>query len=182
MENLEELNLSLSVLRCNSTYLDGIQLYGQFLIFILQLNKLTFNITRSVYNYDPGIVLQSNEGVQNSFIRRGYEKVASCVHSNPMKTNGECHNYSLPFNFEYFIYLNNSFQGGIFHKVRHLRMSDGRPLEYELIKLLCEDFPVLQFLYLSNNDSPNDKKGSATLITFPYLTYPDLKCAHDDYA
>ncbi len=39
MINLEELELYLSVERFDSTYIDGIQLYDQFLICMTQLNK-----------------------------------------------------------------------------------------------------------------------------------------------
>ena len=44
MINLEELKLYLSVDRYDSTYIDGIQLYDQFLIYMTQLKKFTFNI------------------------------------------------------------------------------------------------------------------------------------------
>ena len=44
MINLEELKLYLLVIRFDSTYIDGIQLYDQFLIYMTQLKKFTFNI------------------------------------------------------------------------------------------------------------------------------------------
>ncbi len=44
MINLEELQLYISVERYNSTYIDGIQLYDQFLVYMTQLKKFTFNI------------------------------------------------------------------------------------------------------------------------------------------
>ena len=182
MKILEELNLSLSVLRINSTYLDGIQLYDHFLIYMRQLNRFTFSIKTVVVSSDARDDFPSNEDVQNSFIRRGYEQVALYVHNNPMEIKRKCHIYSLPFDFNCFIYLDNSFQGGIFHNVRYLKMFDGHPFECKLIKLISEEFPFLQILYLSNERLQKDKKDSATLITFPYLKYLDLKDAHDDYA
>ncbi len=48
MINLEALELYLSVERFDSTYIDGIQLYDQFLICMTQLNKFTFNIKTMV--------------------------------------------------------------------------------------------------------------------------------------
>ena len=182
MENLEELNLSLSVLRLDSTYLDGIQLYDHFLIYMRQLNKFTFNIKTAVVSSNARDDLPSNKDVQNSFIGRGYPQVVSHVHTNLEKTIGECHIYSLPFNFDHFLELNNSFQGGIFHTVRYLEMFDSYPFEYKLIKLIPEHFPFLQILCLCNKHPQQDKKDSATLITFPCLKYLDLKDAHDDYA
>jgi hypothetical protein len=46
------------------------------------------------------------------------------------------HVYSLPYQFEYFLHLNNSFQGGMFDKVQYLLMTDGRPFEHNLFKLI----------------------------------------------
>ncbi|CAF4097680.1 unnamed protein product [Rotaria sordida] len=64
MINLEELILYLSVIRYDSTYIDGIQLYDEILCYIPQLNKLTFNINTAVHNNNIRIDLSSNEDVQ----------------------------------------------------------------------------------------------------------------------
>ncbi|CAF3938309.1 unnamed protein product [Rotaria sordida] len=77
MINLEELKLYLLVGRFNSSYIDGIQLYDQFLIYMTQLKKFTFNIKSMVYNSDVSVELPSNEDIQHSFIGRGYQKVTS---------------------------------------------------------------------------------------------------------
>ncbi|CAF4352680.1 unnamed protein product, partial [Rotaria sordida] len=77
MINLEELKLYLLVGRFNSSYIDGIQLYDQFLIYMTQIKKFTFNIKSMVYNSDVSVKLPSNEDIQRSFTGRGYQKVAS---------------------------------------------------------------------------------------------------------
>ncbi|CAF4861052.1 unnamed protein product [Rotaria sp. Silwood2] len=179
MINLEELKLYLLVGRFNSSYIDGIQLYDQFLIYMTQLNKFTFNIKSKVYNTDVRVELPSNEDIQRSFIGRGYQKVASYVNND--SCDGECHIYSLPYDFEFFIDLDNSFQGGMFLKVRKLKMSDRIPFEHKLFKLISQDFPFLEFLYVFNNNPQEDKEYSSTLITFPYLTFLDLEWTHVDY-
>ncbi len=168
-------------MRLDSTYIDGIQLYDQFLVHMTQLNKFTFSITTKVHNWNVAVELPSNEDVQRSFIGRCYQQVASYVHTNSTKTKGDCHIYSLPFDFDYFLYRGNSVQGGMFHKVRCLNMRDENPIEYNLIKLISQDFSFLQFLYISNHYPQKEKKYSSTLITFPYLTFLDLQYAHDDY-
>ena len=66
MINLEELKLYLSVIRCDSTYIDGIQLYDQFLIYMTQLKKFTFNIHSSTRFYNK-FNLPSNEYIQETF-------------------------------------------------------------------------------------------------------------------
>ncbi|CAF4244667.1 unnamed protein product, partial [Rotaria sordida] len=96
MINLEELKLYLLVGRFNSTYIDGIQLYNQFLIYMTQLKKFTFNIETDVYYTNVKIELPSNEDIQRSFIGRGYQKVASYVNTDLCSRHGECHIYSLP--------------------------------------------------------------------------------------
>ncbi|CAF3886170.1 unnamed protein product, partial [Rotaria sp. Silwood1] len=182
MINLEELKLYLLVGRLNSTYIDGIQLYDQFLIYMTQLKKFTFNIKSEVYDMNVEVELQSNEDIQRSFIGRGYQKVASYVNTNVCSRYSECHIYSLPYDFEFYVYPQNSFQRGMFHKVRKLKMSDGIPFEHKLFKFIAQEFPFFKFLYICNDNRQDDKQDSSTLITFPYLTFLDLEKAHVDYA
>jgi hypothetical protein len=184
MINLEELKLYLPIIRFDSTFIDGIQLRDQFLIYMTQLKKFTFSINTEIDNYMVGLKLPSNEDVQRSFIGRGYQQVASSlhVHIEPESTEGNCHIYSLPYDFEYFHHLNDSFQGGMFDKVRQLTMNDMHPIEHKLFQLISQDFPFLEVLYILNEYTMEDKQHSSTLITFPYLTFIDLKCAHVDYA
>ncbi|CAF1346940.1 unnamed protein product, partial [Rotaria sordida] len=77
MINLEELILYLSLIRFDSTYVDGIQLSDQILIYMPQLNKFTFSINIWVDNKNTIIDLSSNEDIQHSFIGKGYGPVAS---------------------------------------------------------------------------------------------------------
>ncbi|CAF3983863.1 unnamed protein product [Rotaria sordida] len=79
MINLEELKLYLDVGRFNSTFIDGIQLYDQFLIHMTQLKKFTFYINTTVFKNknNARVELPSNEDIQHSFIGRGYQQVAS---------------------------------------------------------------------------------------------------------
>jgi hypothetical protein len=182
MINLEELKLYLLVERFDSTCIDGVQLYDQFLVYMTQLKKSAFNIKTDVYNIFLRVELPSNEDIQHSLIGKGYQQVTSYVHNDSMESKGKCLIYSLPYEFNYFYNLDNSFQSGIFHKVRYLTMDDTIALEYKLFKLISEDFPFLEFLRICNYYSPKNKDYSLTLIAFPYLTYLDLEDAHDDYA
>ncbi len=182
MINLEELQLYLRVLRDDSAYIDGIQLYDQFLIYMTQLKKFTFNIKTNVSNIFPRVKLPSNEDIQHSFIGRGYQQVTSYIHNDSMENKGKCLMYSVPYEFDYFFDLDNSFQGGIFHKVRYLTMKDTIRFEHKLFNVISEDFHFLEFLRICNHYSPKTKEHSLTLITFPYLTLLDLQNAHDDYA
>ncbi|CAF3297351.1 unnamed protein product [Rotaria sp. Silwood2] len=148
MINLEELKLYLSLQRFNSSYIDGIQLYDQFLGYMTQLKRFIFWINTKVFNDTVNVELQSNKDIQRSFIRRGYEQVASYVHTNSTNTRGQCIIYSLPYDFEHFVHLDNSFQGGVFYKVRQLTMSDSISFEHKLFQRISEDFPSPNFVYI----------------------------------
>ena len=93
MINLEELKLYLSVVWLDSSYIDGIQLYDQFLIYMTQLKKFTFNIKTEVSNWNVLVELPTNEDIQRSFIGRGYQQVASYVYSQSDPCDGVCHIY-----------------------------------------------------------------------------------------
>ena len=155
MTNLEELHLFLSVMRSNSTYIDGIQLYDQFLLHMTQLRKFAFNIRTTVFNDNPAIELPSNEDLQRSFVGRIYGDVASHIDTTSTSISRTCHIYSLPYSFEYFVNLTNSFQGGIFDRVRYLKMNDGNPFEFDFFRLISQNFPseiltYLEFLFTKN--------------------------------
>jgi hypothetical protein len=182
MINLEELQLYLSVGRFDETYIDGNQLYDQFLIYMTQLRNFTFNIKTEVTSETVTDELPTNEDIQRTFIGKGYQQVASYVYAGLDPCDSVCHVYTLPYDFEYFIDLDNSFQGGMFKKVRQLKMWDTIPFEYKLFQIISQDFPFLELLYISNNKPQEDNHHSSTLITFPYLTLRDLKYADVNYA
>ena len=186
MTNLEELNLCLLVHRQDSTYIDGNDLYEQFLIYMRKLNKFTFNICTKAQNYCKyQIQLPSFEDIEFSFIGKGYSEVISYIHkclvNDGIEEISMCHIYSLPFEFEYFFHLDNCFRGGKFDKVRYLKMEDKISFEYEFFKTISQDFPFLQYLYLDNLESQKNKQYSSVLLTFPYLTYLDIYYGHIDY-
>jgi hypothetical protein len=183
MINLNELKLHLSIIRYNSTYIDGIQLHDQILINMTQLIKFTFSIQTTVLNRNIEIDLPSNDNIQFSFAeRRGYQQIGSYVQQRITKNEGICHIYSLPYDFEYFVLANNSFEGGMFHNVRYLTMSDIHPIEHKLFKLISKDLPFLKHLCIRNDQPQKHKQDSSILITFPHLTLLHLWSAHIDYA
>ena len=182
MTNLEELHLFVSPMRSNSTYVDGIQLYDQFLLHMTQLRKFAFNIRTTVFNDNAAIELPSNEDIQRSFVRRIHGPVASHIDTTSTEIQRECHIYSLPYAFDCFVDLTNSFQGGMFDKVRYLKMNDSYPFEFDFFRLISQNFPALKFLHLSNSSPQKVKQHLSTSITFPHLTYLDLRHAHVDYA
>ncbi len=181
MINLEELKLYLSIIRYNSTYVDGIQLYDEILIYMPRLKKFYFSIQACVFNKNIKIDLPSNEDIQDSFIGRVYGSVGSFAH--PIESGiSRCHIYSLPYQFQHFYNLNNYFKGGMFDKVQFLLMIDLFPFEHNFFKMISQNFSFLKHLYIQNNKPQKDNQQSSTLIIFPHLIDLDLSDAHVDYA
>ncbi|CAF0851724.1 unnamed protein product [Rotaria sp. Silwood1] len=181
MLNLEELTLFLSIIRNESTYIDGTQLYNDFLINIPRLNKFIFSILTHIINNHIKIDLPSKNDILNSFIERGYQQVDSYTDEKLTYNRGYCHVYSLPYHFNDFIFMTSGFQGGLFNKVRWLVMLDIRPFENELFQVISQCFPFLQRLSITNLQSQKNNQHSSTFITFPHLFELDLKRAHIDY-
>ncbi|CAF1203113.1 unnamed protein product [Adineta steineri] len=79
MINLEELVLFLTVIRTDSTLIDGIELYDQVLVHMLHLNKFVFSIYTGVFIENNEIVIPSNQDIQDNFIERQYTQVDSNI-------------------------------------------------------------------------------------------------------
>ncbi|CAF4062050.1 unnamed protein product, partial [Rotaria sordida] len=72
MINLEELILFLSVIRIDSTFIGGIELYNKVLIHMSHLNKFIFSINTGILIKNNKIDVPSNEDIQHSFIGKEY--------------------------------------------------------------------------------------------------------------
>ena len=117
-----------------------------------------------------------------TFIGRGYGQVSSYVHTTAMGTKGQCHVYSLPYEFKFFIDLTLAFPGGMFSKIRHLLMIDKHPFEHEFFELISHECPVLEYLRIFNTKPQENKQRSSSLLTFSNLKILQLQSAHPDYA
>jgi hypothetical protein len=147
------------------------------------LNKFTFKIETLVRCKNETIALSSNEDIQRSFTGRIYGRIYSDVESLSRKGQSRCRIYSLPYQFEDFLNLNKSFQGGVFHSVRCLMMFDKRPFEYDLFKVISQDFPYLVQLYITNDKPQKEKQQLSTRIIFPHLIFLQICCfSHVNYA
>ncbi|CAF3203245.1 unnamed protein product, partial [Rotaria sp. Silwood2] len=181
MSNLEELTLFLMIKRYDSTYIDGNQLYNQILIHMPRLNKFTFSINTLICNRYVNIILPSNDDIQRSFIERNFQHVDSYADDYLVNCEGRCHIYSLPYQFDKFHHLNNSFQGRIFEKVEWVIMTDTRPFEHEFFKNISKSFPFLRQLSVINDEQQKIKQHSSILVIFPHLRSLNLTFAHIDY-
>jgi hypothetical protein len=183
MINLEKLKLFLLIKVYNSDYIDGIQLYNELLCHLNKLNQFTFNI-QTLYSSYNTYNLSSNEDIQRSFIGKDiYKQIRSYINMNSNIKQSRCHTYSLPYQFEYLLEINNSFPGGMFHTVRYLEIIDILPFEHKFFQLISHNIPFIEILRICNDQPQKDKQNSsAEPITFPHLKLLDLKLAHLDYA
>lgn len=180
MINLEQLKLYLKICRLHGGYLDGVQLSDLFLNYLTQLRKFTFNIETSTSNKMYDGPLPTNEAIQRSFTGKHFQQPFSAVYGGFNSDHDTCRIYSLPYDFHYFLDLNNSFSGGQFQKVRFLTMRDQNPFEDALFWLISRDMPHLEQLQISNECPQTNKPCSSAMLTFPHLERLDLKYAHAD--
>ena len=183
MINLQELTLFLFLTKRYSTFIDGVKLHDEILVHMPELNKFTFSINNAVMNSERIIDLQSNEDIQQSFVGKGYGQVGSYIHHRTELNVGMLHVYSLPYQFEWFIRLNNSFQVNKFDKVKYLSLADPYPFEHNFFDCISQNFLFVKELHIANCQ-PQTNKGdsSMTLIKFPHLILLNLAKAHADYA
>ena len=60
-------------------------------------------------------------------------------------------------------------------------MTDTRPFEHQLLKIISDDFPFLKELNIHNDEPQKEKQHPSTLINFPHLNLLNLVEAHVDY-
>ena len=181
MSNLEELTLFLSVLRFNSTFIDGKELNDDILCSMTQLQKFSFNIHTQLINDAVQIPLPSSNDIRNDFFQLGYNDIDTFGDVNFVNNRANCHIYSLPSQFKRFFFMVTAFQGGKSDQVRVLVMYDRRPFEHRLFQIIARDFPFLQQLFLTNLVGQQAKDHSCELITFSHLLVLSLPGAHTDY-
>jgi hypothetical protein len=182
MSDLEELTLFLSIVRPDSTFMDGKQLYNDVLSSMTRLKKLCFSIHTQLINEDIEIKLPSSNDIRNSFFELGYKQIDAFGDINYVNHRAESHIYSLPYQFRRFHFMISAFQGGKFDHVRILTMLDRRPFEHRLFQIIARDFPFLQRLLVTNWKEQQVKDHSDELITFNHLWQLALGDSHTDYA
>jgi len=100
------------VVRTTGPYIDVNSLYNDFLAQMLRLNKFTFSLNILIYYKGVKLDVPSSDDFHNSFIKIGYQHLDSYV--NVMKIGVRCQAYSLPYQFDSFFHLTNSFRRGHF--------------------------------------------------------------------
>jgi hypothetical protein len=182
MANLEELTLFLSILRFNSTFLDGKQLSNHFLSSMTRLQKFSFCIHTQLKNKETEIHLPSSNDLRKSFFQIGYENIDAFGDTNCINHRADSHIYSVPYQFKQLYFITSAFPGGKFDQVRMLSMFDRRPFEHRLFQIIARDLPFLRWLLVANRERQQMKDHSGERITFSHLSELILGYSHSDYA
>ena len=182
MLNIEDLTLFLSVLRTDSTYVEGTHLYDDILAFMPQLYKFVFSINTAVENCNPAIELLSHDDIRYSLIEKGNRHIGSHINNRVLGMRGQCHVYSLPYRSKTNLLTTDAFEGDVFDKVRSMIMDYIRPFKHELFEKVSQHFPFLRKLTVVNPIRQKNKQHSSAFVTFPHLEQLDITLADVDYA
>lgn len=149
-----------------------------------RLRHLRFSLYTKTYlgSVAPHVTLPLTEQIRQSFIRRGLPSVNVYSDETFHGENAYSHVYSLPYLFEQFFFLNNSFRSAQFDHVRILSMEDTRPFEHSFFQIVARDFPCVQQLHLRNKKPQQDPDASRlAAITFHHLSSLTIDFVDDHY-
>ena len=81
----------------------------------------------------------------------------------------QCHLYSLPYEFNTYLYLNNVFKGNTSVNAPSLTIYDIDPFEHDLFEKVSQNFPFHRTLCVPNSKQQWNRQHWPTLIIFAYL-------------
>ncbi|CAF4540988.1 unnamed protein product [Rotaria socialis] len=121
MSHLEERTLHVYILN-RPTFVNGIHLHKEILIYMPRLDKLTFYI-KTTNEINGSIHRLCNDDIQRTFSYTNHRPVISIVdYFGTYKA--ACHVFSLPFPFHRLQWITNNFPPIIFSSVTDLKLSD----------------------------------------------------------
>jgi len=173
MRYLEELMLSINVYQ-RSTFIDGIHLENEMLIYLPQLQIFTFNIITHNEYMNNEIYMQSNNDLRRTFLNWRYGHVNCYISSYP---NNEAisHIFSLPCNKTDMYIISYGFLGGFHTNVRILCLLDRvYPFKHEFFLRIARAFPLITDLTVLNNrvfdNTDENNNQTKSIAEFHYLT------------
>jgi hypothetical protein len=187
MCNIEELTLYLCI-EGRARFVDGTQLHNEILIHMARLHTFNFYI-RTTAQIDHSVPYLSNEDIQKSFTKVGYEQ-ADCIlrysNSAPLTV---CHIFSLPFAFDRLEMVSNKFPNVIFNNVTFLWVQDSVPFNHKFFLRIAQSFPMLKSLRIVNFEPQTSKSAklksennqSYSVVEYPYITTLEIMYVHTDY-
>ncbi|CAF4547326.1 unnamed protein product [Rotaria socialis] len=186
MSHLEERTLHVYILN-QPTFVNGIHLHKEILIYMPRLDKLTFYI-KTTNEINGSIHRLCNDDIQRTFSYTNHRPVISIVdYFGTYKA--ACHVFSLPFPFHRLQWITNNFPPIIFSSVTDLKLSDTVRFKPEFFIRIARSFPSLKYLFVRNIRSPlwsfresssvNDH--SYSIVEYSHLILLDIDFVNIDY-
>ncbi|CAF3342347.1 unnamed protein product [Rotaria socialis] len=186
MSYFEERTLHVCILN-RPTFVNGIHLHKEILIYMPRLDKFTFYIN-TTNEINGSIHRLCNDDIQRTFSYTNHRPVISIVdYFGTYKT--ACHVFSLPFPFHRLQWITNNFPPIIFSSVTDLKLSDTVPFKPEFFIRIARSFPSLKYLFVRNIRSPlwsfresflvNDH--SYSIVEYSHLILLDIDFVNIDY-
>jgi hypothetical protein len=163
-----------------ATYIDGIQLENDILIYLKQLHTFLFYISIEI-GVEHGVPALSNDDIQRTFTNIRYGQVGSFI--DYCKTGRTIfHVFSLPFSFDRLEIIRNNFPNIIFNNVTYLSIMGTVPFKHEFFVRLAHSFPLLKCLRLANfvpqsEDSDElkfDNNELCLVVEYPHMKSLDI--------
>ncbi len=186
MSNIEALNLHLTIDK-QTTFIDGKHIHNEIIVHMPRLHTFNFYLC-SFIRLNHLVDHLSKDDILQTFPKFICQQVDCMI--NYRSYDVKYHAFSLPFMFDYFSFIDNTFPNIIFNHVTRLVVDDGIPFEHEFFMRITRSFPLLKLLQvlnlipqspISNKLSSNDNQLCSTIIEYPYLTSLDLGFVHHDY-
>ena len=182
MSNLEELTLNIRI-DGRTSFIDGPQIQNDILVHLPRLSTFMFDIHNNVQRQHWPVQPLSAEDIERSFAGVTNQLVACILRHNSDAV--QCRVCSLPFVFDEFHQLGNTFPLITFTYVTRLKVHDTVPFEHEFFLRIAHCFPLLEHLSIFNVGpqlkKSNDSNQLSSRAKYPHLISLDLKCGHIDY-
>ncbi|CAF3927415.1 unnamed protein product [Rotaria sordida] len=187
MLNLEELNLFLQV-SDRQKFVDDNDLKRNIIDHMTRLNKFKFCIYSSI-QFDNEFDFPSNENIQKIFKDFQDNQIISYIDYFPKARQGQCHNYSYPYELKNYDKITNNFPGGLYQFVRIVSLYDEHSFEHEFFLRISQSFPYMEKLTVINRTQQINKQcrksknqnQKLSIIKYPNLIELDLHQTHKDY-
>jgi len=184
MRNLEKLTLYIRMSH-QVTYIDGIQLENDILIYLEQLHTFVFYISTEI-DAEHGVPAVSNDEIQRTFTNIRYGQVG-CFIDYCKSGCTISHVFSLPVSFDRLETIRNNFPNIIFNNVTSLSIIGSVPFKHEFFVRLAQSFPLLKSLHLSNlslqsedsDELESDNNELYLAVEYPHMTSLDILYAVD---
>ncbi|CAM4949413.1 unnamed protein product, partial [Rotaria socialis] len=186
MPYLEHLTLYLSI-KGRNRIIDGTCVQDDILVHVPQLHSFTFYISTYIDIGDLSHNL-SHEHIQQTLINIGQQNATSII-NNLGTCVVECSIFSLPFSFDYLLYLGNIFPNIVFNYVTYLLVQHRDGFKHEFFVRIARSFPLLKYLRIYNikpqvSTDPtlsSDHSQLYSMIEYPHLMSLDVAYSNKCY-